>query len=65
MAKLNGNITENMKDEAIEYLFGHGFIDEMTSDKKYYVTILLADVANRMNIELVGLDLEHGGTKDV
>jgi len=37
---------------AIEYLFEQGFVDEMTSDKKYYTTILLKKVANDYNISL-------------
>ena len=64
MAKPNGYISKEMKREAIEYLFESGYIDDMTTDKRYYTTILLAEVANSMNIELVGLDLENGGTKD-
>ena len=65
MAKPNGHISKEMKREAIAYLFESGYIDDMTTDKRYFTTILLAAVANSMNIELVGLDLEHGGTKDV
>ena len=42
--------------DAIEYLFVEGFIDEMTSDKKYFTTILLKKVANDYNIELVWED---------
>ena len=39
--------------DAIEYLFVEGFIDEMTSDKKHYTTILLKKVANDYNLNLV------------
>jgi len=38
--------------EAIEFWFVQGFIEELTSDKKYYITILLKKVANDYNIEL-------------
>ena len=38
--------------EAINYLFGNGFIDEMTRDKKYYVSVLMKRVANEYNIKL-------------
>ena len=41
--------------QAINYLFGNGFIDEMTRDKKYYTTILLKKVANDYNIKLEGI----------
>tara|TARA_Y100001963_G_scaffold120002_1_gene167539 strand:+ start:131 stop:295 length:165 start_codon:yes stop_codon:yes gene_type:complete len=39
--------------DAIEYLHAEGFVDEMTSDKKHYVTILLKKVANVYNLKLV------------
>jgi|TARA_R100001594_G_C3968460_1_gene247238 hypothetical protein len=38
--------------DAIEYLFVEGFIDEMKSDQKHYVSILLNKVANHYNIAL-------------
>ena len=39
--------------DAIEYLFVEGFVDEMTSDKKHYTTILLKKVANVYNKRLI------------
>ena len=39
--------------DAIEYLFTERFVDEMTSDKKHYTTILLKKVANNYGIKLV------------
>ena len=38
--------------EAIDYFFTEGFIDELTSDKKYYTIILLNKVASDYNIKL-------------
>ena len=38
--------------DAIEYLFVEGFIDEMTSDKKHYTTILLKKVAEVYKLKL-------------
>ena len=38
--------------DAIEYFFAEGFIDELTSDKRYYVKQLLNKVANDYNIKL-------------
>ena len=38
--------------EAIDYLHVNGFVEEMTTDKKYYVEILLKKVANDYNIRL-------------
>ena len=38
---------------AIDYLFVNGFIDDMTSDKKHYTTILLKKVANIYKKKLI------------
>ena len=38
--------------EAIDYFFTEGFIDELTSDKKYCTMILLNKVASDFNIKL-------------
>ena len=38
--------------EAIDYFFTEGFIDELTSDKKYYTMILLNKVASDYDIKL-------------
>ena len=46
-------VTKKECMKAIEYLFTNGFTEEMTSDKKHYVTILLKKVANVYNMELV------------
>ena len=42
--------------EAMRYFFEQGFIEDLTSDKKYYVNILLKKVANDYNVELKGID---------
>ena len=42
--------------DAIEYLWEEGFVEEMTTDKKYYTTVLLKKVANFYNIKLEGAD---------
>ena len=46
-------VTKKECMEAIDYLFIEGFVDEMTSDKRHYTTILLKKVANLYNMELV------------
>ena len=38
--------------DAIEYFFAEGFIDELGTDKRYYVKQLLNKVANDYNIKL-------------
>ena len=50
------NVTKEECIEAIEYLFGAGFIEEMTTDKKHYTMILIKKVANDYGIELAWED---------
>ena len=45
-------VTKKECIDAIEYLFVQGFVDEMTTDKKYYTNILLKKVANDYGIIL-------------
>ena len=48
-------INKVTKDEcldAIEYLHAQGFVEEMTTDKKYYTEILLKKVANDYKLDL-------------
>ena len=45
-------VTKKECMDAIDYLHVEGFVDEMTSDKKYYTTILLKSVANKYRINL-------------
>ena len=46
-------VTDKECMEAIEYLFVEGFVDEMTSDKKHYTTILIKKVADDLNLKLI------------
>tara|TARA_R100000353_G_scaffold100818_2_gene73146 strand:+ start:884 stop:1066 length:183 start_codon:yes stop_codon:yes gene_type:complete len=41
---------------AISYLFVEGFVEEMTTDKRYYTKVLLKKVANIYKIKLEGID---------
>jgi len=43
---------ESLLRDAIDYLWANGFIEEMTTDKRYYTTILLKHAASSLNIEL-------------
>ena len=49
---MENKVTKKECMEAIEYLFQQGFINEMTSDKKFYVSILLNKVANDYKVKL-------------
>ena len=40
--------------DAIDYLWGAGYSQEMGTDKRFYTEILLKKVANSYNIELIG-----------
>ncbi len=51
-------VTKEDVMDAIEYLHVQGFVEEMTTDKKYYVEILLKRVANIYNLDLK-LDGDH------
>tara|TARA_R100001443_G_scaffold17258_3_gene27731 strand:+ start:1157 stop:1321 length:165 start_codon:yes stop_codon:yes gene_type:complete len=50
---MNNKVTKSDCMEAIDYLFVNGFVDEMTSDKKHYTTILLKKVAEIYNVNLM------------
>jgi len=51
--KMLNQVSKEECMDAIEYLFTEGFVDEMSSDKKHYTTILLKKVANNYGIKLV------------
>jgi len=46
--------------EAIEYLFCQAFVNDMTSDQRYYTKILLKKVANNYNMKLEDIDTLEG-----
>jgi hypothetical protein len=51
MAQIN-KVTKEECMDAIEYLHVQGFVEEMSSDKRHYVEILLKKVANNYNLNL-------------
>ena len=51
--------TKQQCEEAIEYFFIEGFIDELGTDKKYYTKILLNKVASDYNIKLEWEDTDE------
>ena len=53
MAKQLNKVSKDECIDAIEYLFVEGFVEEMTSDKRHYTTILLKKVANVYNKRLI------------
>tara|TARA_Y100001970_G_scaffold174484_1_gene212941 strand:+ start:1449 stop:1652 length:204 start_codon:yes stop_codon:yes gene_type:complete len=52
MSKQINKVSRKDVIEAIEFLFVEGYVHEMTSDKKYYVSKLLNKVANDYKIKL-------------
>ena len=57
------NVTKKQCLDAIDYLFVEGFVDEMTTDKRYYTKILLEKVAHDYKMELAW-DKEGGRIYD-
>jgi len=51
MTKPN-TVTKKEVMEAINYLHANGFVEEMTTDKKYYTEILLKSAGNFYGIDL-------------
>jgi hypothetical protein len=49
---MKNKVTKEECIEAINYLYVMGLVEEMTTDKKYYVEILLKKVANDYNLKL-------------
>ena len=49
---MKNTVTKEECMEAIDYLHVMGLVEEMTTDKKYYVEILLKKVANDYNLNL-------------
>ena len=49
---MKNTVTKEECMEAINYLHVMGLVEEMTTDKKYYVEILLKKVANDYNLNL-------------
>ena len=58
MSKQINKVSRKDVMEAIEFLFVEGYVHEMTSDKKYYVSKLLNKVANDYKIKLEWNTLE-------
>ena len=59
MSKQINKVSRKDVMEAIEFLFVEGYVHEMTSDKKYYVSKLLNKVANDYKIKLEWNTLEN------
>jgi hypothetical protein len=52
MSNQINKVTKQEIDEAINYLFVSGYVEEMTSDKRYYVEVLLKAVGNQLGYKL-------------
>ena len=60
MSKQINKVSKDDCLEAIEYLFCQAFINDMTSDQRYYTKILLKKVANNYNMKLENIDTLEG-----
>ncbi len=65
MSKQINKVSRKDCMEAIEFLFVQGYVDEMTSDKKFYVCKLLNKVANDYKIKLEWDTLENETLSEV
>lgn len=49
-------VTKKECFDAIEFLHGMGFVEQMSGDERYYTEILMKRVANIYGIKLEGID---------
>jgi|TARA_R100000081_G_C4640521_1_gene77586 hypothetical protein len=60
MSKQINKVSKDDCLEAIEYLFCQAYVNDMTSDQRYYTKILLKKVANNYNMKLEDIDTLEG-----
>ena len=60
MTKQINKVSKDDCLEAIEYLFCQAYVNDMTSDQRYYTKILLKKVANNYNMKLEDIDTLEG-----
>jgi hypothetical protein len=60
MSKQINKVSKEDCLDAIEYLFCQAFVNDMTSDQRYYTKILLKKVANNYNMKLEDIDTLEG-----
>jgi len=46
-------VTKKQIDDAFEYFMDTGRLEELNSDDRYYIKVLLKVIANKDNIELI------------
>ena len=46
-------VTKKEIDDAFDYFMDTGRLEEVKSDDRYYIEILLKSIANRQNVKLV------------
>lgn len=46
-------VTKKQIDDAFDYFMDTGRLEEVNSDDRYYIEILLKSIANRQNVKLV------------
>ena len=60
MSKQINKVSKDDCLDAIEYLFCQAYVNDMTSDQRYYTKILLKKVANNYNMKLEDIDTLEG-----
>ena len=46
-------VTKKQINDAFEYFMDTGRLEEVNSDDRYYIEILLKSIANRQNVKLI------------
>mgnify|MGYP003139132206 FL=1 len=46
-------VTKKQIDDAFDYFMNTGRLEEVNSDDRYYIEILLKSIANRQNVKLI------------
>ena len=46
-------VSKKQIDDAFDYFMDTGRLEELKSDDKYYIKILLKSIANRQNVKLI------------
>ena len=60
MSKQINKVSKEDCLDAIEYLFCQAYVNDMTSDQRYYTKILLKKVANDYRMKLEDIDILEG-----
>jgi hypothetical protein len=60
---MTNKVSKKQIDDAFEYFMDTGRLEEVISDDRYYIKVLLKSIANQQNVKLIfeEVKLEYGG----